>query len=83
MAGARARFCGSECAGYITGRMPSCFSLAFIVIAATCSNSVMTLSRNRDPFLDRSSHSVMARSVFRLPATVIPGRVGFCLLISI
>ena len=27
--------CGSECVGYITGRMPSSLSLALFVVAAT------------------------------------------------
>lgn len=39
VARARARLCGSECVGYITGRMPSSLSLALIVVAATRSSS--------------------------------------------
>lgn len=42
VAGARARLCGSECAGYITGRLPSSFSLALIVVATTRSNLITT-----------------------------------------
>jgi len=39
VARARARLCGSECVGYITGRMPSSLSLALIVVATTRSSS--------------------------------------------
>lgn len=61
VADARARLCGSECAGYITGRMPSFFSLALIVVATTRSNSTKKgcVDRARG---DRSCS--MARSAF-------------------
>lgn len=39
VARARARLCGSECVGYITGRMPSSLSLALIVVVTTRSSS--------------------------------------------
>jgi hypothetical protein len=42
VARARARLCGSECVGYITGRMPSSLSLALIVVAMTRSSSAPT-----------------------------------------
>lgn len=54
VADARARLCGSECAGYITGRMPSFFSLALIVVATTRSNSTkkgLCWSRSRRSLL--------------------------------